>query len=229
MALVRSTHFMRDRLPRSSAPHYMLLKNFDWIDGFLETEVMIESINKLKSEKGRIQSLPVPQDDVMAVSEQYYQKYREERIKKIRLLLNRGRLDGDFLKYLGADSMPSLILKEEIEEAIASLPERESMSLVEKELRIRKIDDEILSLSEKLMSKNDPLFFEIANGKIKKDIRQEFVSKWFQVQKTCNEACTVHCVSLSFSDSKEQEAYEKLGIAAGINRDSKYCPFYYRD
>ena len=218
--------FVQYRTP----PNYDALKNFEWIDDYLQSIEIRKEIKFLGEKKSEIRKLQAAKEDMVARFRESWESYEKRRIEYLahNILGKMSSASIDPFSRLMATSLHDLKMKRvtakldwaDIEKALDIIfAEQSDETLTDQERvkRLTELDNAIDQLKAQLTEASPAGYFKIDHGEIVEDYRQTFITHWRNIQGECNAPCGPHGVELRKSPQVEQDAHARLGISSAIS------------
>ena len=221
-----------NRIGKDSVPGYLMLNDYEWVDGFLRCREIKREILKFREAKREIKKRNPVKADLLKMVKEQFETYQAERTNFIQQHFKnnfRNKAKGNIFNHLKYHSdsggwIPYVTL-EEIEKAIEGLEEPEgSMKSEEREEELARIEESLAEFRTELSELSPAIYFRIENGKVVDDIREAFYVHWWRIQSKCNAPCGPRGFYLYDSPEIENDAWQKLGLEKAVNRKIRITP-----
>ena len=205
-------------------------------DKYLKYLEKVRELRQMVAEKDRVEKLLISQSDLLVRVKKGYEILINER---------RDRLAGFMLAqwYQGRENpfdnywtshvsvlpgIPILPEWKEIESIIQNLeiPDSQTISEVEREKVLTKLDDQIAHLNRKMSRLAPDKYCSKTDDKqiVLEDKRKIFVQEWTDLQKQMVRPCGPLGLELDLSPKREVRAWEKLNFQRWVNPYGRYMP-----
>ena len=219
----------KDQYSPNSAPevpHWDLLDDYGWIDGYHKAEELRPQVEHLESERAEIQRQPLPIKERLANLRPHFEAYQQRRVDALALHFRTWDGRGDPMRYVKTHQLaPAALLPpyfswDEVERAFSTLPDA-GMPAAEQQRKLAKIDDKLRALR----AEYDRLSEGFLIGKNGADIRVEFVRHWEGTQSRVDGPADPRGRTLEYSDEAERRAWKKLGLKEAIDKNAPERPY----
>lgn len=214
-------------ISRGYIPNYEILETdyHGWIEPYLKSQKIQDKIPQLFAEFHQIKALPVSNAEFLLRCKTSHAALQERAVERLRRYLCGSSFlhvnDTDpfinFETYFPSwDETPFVPPWSDVEAAIKNRPDN-GISAVQRKKNLEKINSQIASLTAELREYSPAIYCTWSGDKIISDIRHEFVEFWQDIQEQLNAPAGPRALELSASSVAEQNAWEKLGMAAFVN------------
>jgi hypothetical protein len=213
-------------IPSGKVPGYDLLNEYDWVSGWVELQKIKRKIQKLKERKRDVRNTaPTKRADVIGAVKAEWEELEKERKKLLLQKLNRNLSESGkaglksvfFEMFTGYASLPPYYPWSEIEKTLETLPEGDKTT---KEIsgELAKIEKDLAEARARQNELTPACYIKILN-QVGRDIRDEFVTHWRELQWKVVDPVGPQGVVLGQSPAPEQQAWKELGIEKAYRPD----------
>jgi len=217
-----------------------LLRNLSWVKYYVKSEKLKKEHAVIEAEREKIVSLPPALAEILEEAKREYQARQALRQRKIASLLSGQTINGPsiFDDQAAMDELRKSLLPpwEEIESAIASLPE--GISSDERRRKIAKLDakhdygkchpESRYLISTRQVEVGLPpgchSGTHYQQETVKADFWGGFVQAWRKIQGSRCAPCDILGFDLEDADPEVKEAWQVLGLGQYVNEDSPNLP-----
>lgn len=224
---------MQNHINWQTVPYYDALKEYEWLDSYIESCEIKEKFANLSRTKKQILSTFPCLEDFKSFVKKSWEEYQNRRIQLIARHLEYrcyrqktvnpfGSLEADIAHH----KIGLKVEWKEVEKALELVRpfDGETVSEKQREQALSDIEDHIVDLKIRLADISPAGYFIINGCRITADSRAEFVRHWQKIQSSCNAACGPQGKDLALSPPIEKEAYKRLGIGVYIDEKKNKGP-----